>query len=149
MHLSRKLRHILESSVEMKRLYLEAYLNLAWARLLILLPFFRIAPGLGKRMEETPFVDHPEEQKELKQIARAIRIMSGHTFWKSLCLVRAIAAMKMLRRRNISCTLYLGVAKDEHGKMIAHAMLRSGTRYVTGWGVGIKFTIVGKFAQAK
>jgi hypothetical protein len=41
------------------------------------------------------------------------------------------------------------VAKDEHGKMIAHAMLRSGTRYVTGWGVNIKFTIVGKFATGR
>ena len=32
----------------------------------------------------------------------------------------------MLERRKIESTLYLGTAKDEDGKMVAHAWLRSG-----------------------
>ena len=40
--------------------------------------------------------------------------------------------MKMLERRKIESTLYLGTAKDENGKMIAHAWLRSGPFYITG-----------------
>ena len=42
--------------------------------------------------------------------------MSRYTFWESQCLVKAIAAMKMLERRQIESTLYLGTAKDENGK---------------------------------
>ena len=52
--------------------------------------------------------------------------MSKYTFWESQCLVKAIAGMKMLERRQIESTLYLGTAKDELGKLIAHAWLRSG-----------------------
>ncbi|RYL92702.1 lasso peptide biosynthesis B2 protein [Sporolactobacillus sp. THM7-4] len=139
-------RTFFQAPGEMKHLYLEAYLNLAWARLLILLPFSKIAPSLGQRMGETPFVDRPEDQEELNHIGYAIQVMSRHTFWKSQCLVRAIAAMNMLHRRNIDCTLYLGLGKSDEG-MIAHALLRSGTRYITGGDVDLKFTIVGKFAK--
>ena len=52
--------------------------------------------------------------------------MSRYTFWESQCLVKAIAGMKMLEKRNIESTLYLGTAKDEKGELIAHAWLRSG-----------------------
>ena len=68
----------------------------------------------------------------LKNISQAIHIMSRYTFWESQCLVKAIAGMKMLERRKIESTLYLGTAKDENGKMIAHAWLRSGPFYITG-----------------
>ena len=40
--------------------------------------------------------------------------------------------MKMLEKRNIESTLYLGIAKDEKGELIAHAWLRSGPFYVSG-----------------
>ena len=59
-------------------------------------------------------------------ISQAIHIVSKYTFWESQCLVKAIAAMRMLEKRGIESTLYLGTAKDESGKIIAHAWLRSG-----------------------
>ena len=73
--------------------------------------------------------------------------MSRHTFWESQCLVKAIAAMKMLERRQIESTLYLGTAKDENGNLIAHAWLRSGPFYITGVEAMEKFTVVSKFAK--
>ena len=79
-----------------------------------------------------PFTYNESNRKILKQISNAIDIMSKYTFWESQCLVRAIAGMKMLERRNIESTLYLGTAKDESGKLIAHAWLRSGPFYITG-----------------
>ena len=66
------------------------------------------------------------------QVSQAVNIMSCYTFWESQCLVKAIAAMKMLERRQIESTIYFGTAKDENGKMIAHAWLRSGPFYITG-----------------
>ena len=56
--------------------------------------------------------------------------------------------MKMLERRQIESTLYLGTAKDESGKLIAHAWLRSGPFYITGAEGMEKFTVVSKFAKS-
>ena len=73
--------------------------------------------------------------------------MSKYTFWESQCLVKAIAGMKMLERRGIDSTLYLGTARDESGKMIAHAWLRSGPFYISGAEGMEKFTVVSMFGK--
>ncbi|MEH6948039.1 lasso peptide biosynthesis B2 protein [Bacillus sp. JJ634] len=132
--------------MKMKLLLIEAFIFLGWARILKSLPFSKIAPSLGEKMVETSFTAISNE-KTLKQISSAINIMSRYTFWESQCLVKAIAGLKMLERRKIDSTLYLGTAKEESGKLIAHAWLRSGALYITGFEGMEKFTIVGKFAK--
>ncbi len=37
------------------------------------------------------------------------------TPWESKCLVRAMTAKKMMKKRGYKTTLYLGVGKDEEG----------------------------------
>lgn len=135
-------------SLNRKTLFLliEAYVCLGWARLLVYLPFYRVAPSLGSQMQETSYDLVPSAKAVVKNISHAIQIVSRYTFWESKCLVKAIAAWKMLQRRNIDCTLYLGTARDEAGKMIAHAWLRSGSLYITGVEQMGDFTVVGKFA---
>lgn len=130
-----------------RRLLKEAYLFLAWGRLLKGLPFAKIAPRLGAHMEETS--DEPLDHKELQvqMISLAIRKMSKYTFWESQCLVQAIAAMYMLHRRKIDCTLYLGMAKEKQGDLAAHAWLRSGNMIVTGEEVMDQFTVVAYFGK--
>lgn len=129
-------------------LLLEASLYLGWARILIYRPFSKVAPSLGTVMQETSnTAPSPVNRRVIRNISNAIEIMSKYTFWDSKCLVRAIAGMKMLARRQIECTLYLGTAKDDSGNMIAHAWLQSGPYYVTGKEGMDKFTVVGKFAK--
>ncbi|MEX2461048.1 MAG: lasso peptide biosynthesis B2 protein [Paenibacillaceae bacterium] len=128
-------------------LLVEAYLYLGWARILISLPFAKIAPSLGVHMQETSDTQLDKNRIVLKNIAHAIDIMSQRTLWESKCLVKAIAGLKMLARRKIESTLYLGMARDDSAKMIAHAWLRSGPFYVTGKQGMEKFTVVGKFAK--
>jgi hypothetical protein len=128
-------------------LLVEALLYLGWARILISLPFSRIAPSLGDPMQETSSTQLDKNRIILKNISHAIDIMSQRTLWESKCLVKAIAGLKMLARREIESTLYLGTARDESAKMIAHAWLRSGPFYVTGKEGMQKFTVVGKFAK--
>ncbi|OMF35932.1 stage V sporulation protein S [Paenibacillus sp. FSL H8-0548] len=129
-------------------LLVEAALFLGWARICIAYqPFSKIAPSLGQYMRETnkePVADH---RQSLVQIRSAIHIVSKHTPWDSKCLARAIAGMRMLERRNISSTLYLGTCKDECGKLIAHAWLRSGSQYITGAEEMDRFTVTGMFAK--
>lgn len=130
-----------------KKIFIESYLYLALGRLLKSFPFSKVAPYLGHQMEETPFSLNLSHKRILSDISQAINITSKYTFWESQCLVKAIAVVKMLERRNIESTLYLGTAKDENGNLIAHAWVRSGPFYITGFEVMGEFTVVGKFAN--
>lgn len=128
-------------------LLVEAYLFLGLARFLKMMPFSKVAPLLGDQMNETSHNHLGMNNQMIKNVSNAIRIMSRYTFWESQCLVKAIAGMKMLERRGIDSTLYLGTAKDEEGKMIAHAWLRSGPFYISGVEGMERFTVVSKFAK--
>ncbi|OPH56689.1 stage V sporulation protein S [Paenibacillus ferrarius] len=136
-------------SLEMKTvlLYVEVLSYLGWARMQISVPFSKVAPTLGVKMEETPQEKQDRNRTELIRIQDAIQLISQHTPWESKCLVKAIAASKMLAKRRIASTLYLGTARDESGKMIAHAWLRSGPYYITGAEGMEKFAVIGKFAK--
>ena len=109
--------------------------------------FSKVAPSLGEQMKETPYSVDDSNRKLLMQVSQTVNIMSRYTIWESQCLVKAIAAMKMLERRQIESTIYFGTAKDENGKMIAHAWLRSGSFYITGAEVMERFVTVSKFAK--
>lgn len=130
------------------RLFLETFFQLGMARSLIALPFSRISPILGKHMDETPQNSNLSsvQIQQVKNIRHAIEVVSKYTFWESKCMVKAITAMFMLKRRGIESTLYLGTAKEK-GNLTAHAWLRSGDFYVTGSDVMKKFTVVAKFAK--
>ena len=130
----------------MQFLLLEAFFFLAYGRMFKSLPFSKMSKKLGNQMDETSY-DWQTDHVILKNISNAIHIMSRYTFWESQCLVKAVAGMKMLERRNIESTLYLGTAKDDQGQFIAHAWLRSGPFYLTGAEEMGRFIVVGKFAK--
>lgn len=143
----RKLKAFLSFTMEMRIILIEAYFYLAWGRILKWIPFSKVAPSLGYPMAETSYNIDSLKLQTLKQISEAIYLMSKYTFWESECLVKAYAAMKMLEKRHVDCTLYLGIAKDETGKLIAHAWLRTGSYYITGKEGMKRFTVVQKFAK--
>lgn len=147
MNMVQKIRTFFSLDLKTMFLFIEAYVYLGWARILKSMPFSKIAPTLGTHMDETSLSYNESNKLVLRSISEAIHIMSRHTFWESKCLVRAIAGMKMLERRQIESTLYLGTAKDENGKMVAHAWLRSGSFYITGAEEMGRFTVVSKFAR--
>lgn len=141
----RRVAKFLRWPAERRRLMLEAWCWLAWARVMKAIPFKRLAPTLGRPMTETPHVHDLSAERVVRSISEAVRVMSRHTFWESQCLVQALAARKMLERRSMDSTLYLGTAKDKQGNLIAHAWLRSGPVYLTGAGERRLFTTVAAF----
>lgn len=143
----RRMRLFLSMDLTTKLLLGEAFIELGVARVMKLVPFSKLSPHLGYHMEETSFINGVNDQKVLKNISNAVNIVSRYTFWESQCLVKAIAAMRMLKRRKIGSTLYLGTGRDEKGLLIAHAWLRSGSFYLTGAEGMENFTVVGKFAK--
>ncbi|AHV95793.1 lasso peptide biosynthesis B2 protein [Paenibacillus sabinae] len=148
MKLARKLRLLLGLDKTALLSYLEAFLLLGWARTLLFRKFSKVAPSLGERGQETGRESDSALTPSMWRVAHSIQTVSQYTPWDSKCLVRAIAGMKMLERRGIGSTLYLGTAKDEDGKLIAHAWLRSGSHYISGAEVMDRFVVVDKFAKS-
>ncbi len=127
---------------------MEAFLFLGAARLaLSMLDFKTLASRLGKKSPSPSIAKRGENSPNAKIVGWAVALMSRYTPWESKCLVQAIAAKAMLNRRKIENTLFLGVAKDGAGKMIAHAWIKCGNLALTGSRVAEKFTVVAMFSS--
>jgi len=147
MTMFRRIKVLLAYDRKTLLLFWEAFFFLGWARIALFRPFVKVAPTLGVKSLETSFDSLNEHRTPIKHVAQAVNVMSWYTPWESKCFVKAIAGMKMLERRKIESTLYLGTAKDENGHLIAHAWLRSGPLYVTGADVMKRYVVVEKFAN--
>ena len=139
--------HFFKLSRDERRLFIEALCETLLVRTVTSIRCTRrYASWLGQERTETEVLEPGMEQKEQVLQIKAAISRSRRLFWARKCLVEAIAAKRMLDRRNIPATLYMGVAKDGKGKMIAHAWLRSGNIWVSGGGHRHGFTVVGVFS---
>jgi hypothetical protein len=132
------------------RLLADAGGCLVAARLAVwFVPFRRLANGLGDKMAESPTEDTEAQRATAARIGWAVRALGRRLPWMSQCLVQAVAATWMLRRRRIPSTLYFGLAKDTGGELKAHAWVRSGTQVLTGAKGQHTFTVVATFAEPR
>lgn len=127
-----------------KKITLAVWFYAAWYRFCIwLFPPKKLSPHWGIRGEESPETATMEQYRYARLVSGRVSRSAKHTPWESKCLVRALTAQKLLKRKKIESTLYLGVGK-ENGTMVAHAWLRVGAMYVTG-GNGEGYAIVDKY----
>ncbi|NOZ05052.1 MAG: lasso peptide biosynthesis B2 protein [Chloroflexi bacterium] len=144
----RALRKLRELSWADRGLLLEASLWLGVARLALLtIPFRWIAPYLGQQKAESGPEIGPFPEDAVLRIGWAVRSVARRTPWESACLAQAIAADRMLQRRGIPGTLYLGMAKGETDEWQAHAWLRCGPHILTGQQGHERFVVVSTFAN--
>ena len=114
-------------------------------KLLVLKPK-RMKKHWGIEKEESSFAEPSEHEMYVGKVSRAVLCVCNNTKWESKCLVRALVAQKLLRKKNIHSTLYLGVRQDTDGKMLAHAWLRWGRYIVTGGNEDLgKYAVVSRF----
>ncbi len=139
-------------------MFVEAVFWCALVRMIMLvMPFRKYASLLGKPQKNgTP---HPfgaplsrgDNRELLEQIGKSVQRASANVPWKTRCFVEAIAAKRMLKRRNIKSTVYLGITKSnqegQHPPLSAHAWIACGDFIVTGkQGVRLKeYTVVSSF----
>jgi hypothetical protein len=134
-----------------KLLLVEALLHLAAARLVLgVIPFWHIASRLGQAFPSG--TGAPPDDSIAPGAARvgwAVENMARRTLWDNNCLVRAIAAKFMLRRRRVPNRLYLGRTQDESGKVIPHSWLRVGPVTLVGasWRDTHKFIVLAVYAD--
>ncbi|HVV44135.1 MAG TPA: lasso peptide biosynthesis B2 protein, partial [Bryobacteraceae bacterium] len=122
-----------------KALAAEATVMLAAARMLIRLGSERdlVARIGGQRVAAGASGENGAAPAETSGESTGVRIgamlerVARHTWWRSMCLEKALAGRWMLRRRGIPSTMYVGMAKRD-GNFIAHAWLVGEGRTVTG-----------------
>lgn len=138
---------IFKITLKDKFLYLEACFLTGIIRFKILkIPFNKLKQELGTYNVESPKDIDFKDYKEARKIRNIVTHISRYTPWESLCLVQAITVQKMLKRRGIYTTIYLGVNKDKNNDMKAHAWIRCGEMFVTG-GDGTGYATVAKFSN--
>lgn len=116
----------------------------AWYRFRIrFVPMKYLQKNFGIEGEESPTEGTREDYRYARMIAEYVNRSADNTPWESKCLVRALTAQKLLKKKGIPTTLYLGV-KTESEKMVAHAWIRTGRMYVTG-GTGEGYAMVAKY----
>lgn len=131
-----------------KLMIIEAFFLTGIIRFCILfVPFSKLGKLSGKYNEESVYRLHDKEIFIGNKVGYIVYLVSKYTPWESKCLVKALTAQTLLRRRKITSTVYLGVAKDQNKKLIAHAWLRCGENIITGDDERYGFTMVAKFAN--
>lgn len=100
--------------------------------MLKILPFERIIQMFGNPSEPNKTIP----QQLLFDIKEAVGISGQLIPWKNKCLVRSLAARRMLSRRGIPSKLSLGVLHTGIKKMSAHAWLTCDSQEITPRGSG-------------
>ncbi|WP_270942321.1 lasso peptide biosynthesis B2 protein [Romboutsia lituseburensis] len=139
-------KFLFKLSIKEKLLFIEAFFLTGLMRAKILkVPFNKLKEELGTYNTESVDDVVLDDYKKAKIVRDVVVTISKFTPWESLCLVQAMTVQRMLKKRGISTTIYLGVNK-ENKNMVAHAWIRCGKMFVTG-GDGSGYATVAKFSN--
>jgi hypothetical protein len=137
---------------QQQKLFFEAYLTLGFYRIAILTRSFK---SLVSELHQNGKPIHAEFADEKKQLALiigdAVTTAANQTPWQSACLVQALTAQRMLRKRKIAGRFHLGVTmnsadSDPNDPMTAHAWLVCGDEILTGRTGLENYTILSTFS---
>lgn len=140
-HMYRFLRYNRNKFLSVYALVLSAYYRF----IVLCLPMSFLQKKFGTRGMESSTQITTEQLNYAKRVSIVTNRICNQTKWQSKCLIRAMVAQRLLYRKCISTTLYLGVKKEE-SRLIAHAWLRTGSFSCTG-GTGEDYTVVAKFRK--
>ena len=115
---------------------------------ILALPFRFYRFVLGRKIANTELcaLVTDSQLKRAWQIGSAVELSARFTPWESKCLVQALVAVCWCRLYRIPHITYLGVRKDEHGAMKAHAWVTVGKAIITGREGHCAYTIVSTLA---
>ena len=142
-----------------KLMAFEAAFELVLARLITLTSAKRFTSALGQQKDQ-PVAANQEQQERATTIGHVVELTARAMPFRAVCLQQAIALRRMLRRRNIPATVFLGVMPGAGGDipdsppigggelpMSAHAWVKSGDRIVNGKIAGLnRYVVLGQFS---
>ena len=144
----RKIKIFVKMDLKTKGMVMKVYILTGIYRFKMLyIPFSKLAKKIGQQGLESTEVYNEALHDYIKKVRKVVMMTSKNTPWESLCLVQALTAQNLLNKKKISSTLYLGLAKDENNKPIAHAWIKHGGKVVVGEkGMG-RFSVVARFGS--
>lgn len=127
----------------------EALFWLSWARLFVSrAPFPRVADFLGEAGGQLPGEDGAVDPRRALQVQAGVRLVCRTLGWRPSCLVRAVAATAMLRRRGLPSTCSFGVQPGVSAALRAHAWVSHGPVIVVGGRCRMRYTEIHRFSSA-
>ncbi|MBS1780547.1 MAG: lasso peptide biosynthesis B2 protein [Bacteroidetes bacterium] len=98
------------------------------------LPFKYYRRLLGEQQKKAIQDVTDEQLQQAERIKDIVEEVCKGTPWKSECMAQAIICKRLLKKKGLQTTIYLGVAKDDnnHQKLKAHAWLTLGQHVLTG-----------------
>jgi hypothetical protein len=96
-----------------------------------LIPLPALRRALGGAARTLPMSNHSGDVEPMR-VAWAVRAASRRLLGDGSCLAQALTTELFLRRVHIPASLCIGVAKDEAGKLVAHAWVESAGTVVIG-----------------
>ncbi len=131
-----------------KCLFVETLASLTVAKAaVVLLPFRWVARGFGKEQPAATWTFDPVNWERILRIRYMVNRVSKNVPWSSKCLDQVIAAKLMLARRDLPTTIYFGVRTSSDGELMAHAWLRSGAQFVTGFNTHRTYKVINTFSN--
>lgn len=122
-----------------RRLLLEAVLTVVAVRLLLLILPFSLAMRICALEQRSAPGGEGGDSQQARRIGRAVRRAVRHLPLEALCLPRALAAARMLRRRRLPAEVIFGVKRCERDGVRGHAWCLSqgvaviGTKAASGY----------------
>ena len=102
--------------------------------IILFIPFRRIAPKMGQEMVAVDVTYTKQSINRSKVIGRLIISASKRTPWQSKCFVQALTGIELMWLFKLPYTLYFGIRRgDEAKRLEAHAWLKHGDLFVTGY----------------
>jgi hypothetical protein len=126
---------------------IEAMVSLVLARISMLMPFrwlARLLGGLEPGMGRFIAILGADEREAALEVRRAVLRIAERLPWRSSCLVRAVAARIMLRRRHLPSLVQFGVGRTPT-EFSAHAWVRCGEIDVVGAETAADFAPIAAF----
>ena len=127
-------------------LALEAALSLGAYRLAIQLPVRSLVRSEEAVASHPVVADRLPDDPQARSVRRMIASIERRLPWRSSCIVQALAARSMLRRRRVATLLHFGVTLDQ-GRIRAHAWLEAGGGCVCGGKAAVGFTPIAAFEK--
>jgi hypothetical protein len=138
--IGRKIGTLASAGWRRQALVVEASASMLAARLILLLPFPRVAPRLGEfvapvdpRVAQRAAATTPEQAATARAIGWAVKSAAPFMPFRSVCLQQAMAAQAMLRRRGIASVMHFGASPNDRRTIEAHAWLAAAGVKVTGY----------------
>lgn len=144
----KKIKIFLKMNHKKKIMIIRVYILTGYYRFKMLFtPFSKMAKKIGQQGIESSDIYNDSQDSYIRRVRSIVMMTSKNTPWESLCLVQALTVQFLLNKKKISNTVYLGLAKDENNKPIAHAWIKHGGKIVVGEKGMEKFAVVAKFGS--